>query len=145
MPVCRDWLHITTDIINHFYRRRDQFPPPGARKRGVKRRDFEIQQKIEARFRAVLKEVLDDSEVTRLSVVSHSQGTIIAVDVFSLSGMDEFYREWLTHRLAAVGKLNLITMGSPLTHLYQHYFPGRYDSLASPRLGRPEVVPARIG
>ena len=33
----RNWLHVTTDIINHFYRRRDRFPPPGARKNGVKR------------------------------------------------------------------------------------------------------------
>jgi hypothetical protein len=127
----RNWLHVITDIINHFYRRRDRFPRPWGPEIPCETSEFEIQQKIEARFRAVLKEVLDDSEVTKLSVVSHSQGTIITVDVFSLSGMETPYRQWLTHRLVAVGRLSLITMGSPLTHLYQYYFPSHYGSLAS--------------
>jgi hypothetical protein len=128
----RNALHIITDIINHFYRRRERFPYPWGPEDRPGVPDFEIQQKIEARFRAVLKALLKDPHVTRLSVVSHSQGTIIAVDVFSLSSMTRVYKDWLTGRLDQVGKLNLITMGSPLTHLYQHYFPDRYDPLASP-------------
>jgi hypothetical protein len=126
----RDALHVVTDIINHFYRRHDAFPRPWGIERKPVVRDFEIQQRIEARFRAVLKDVLADPEVTRLSVVSHSQGTIIAVDVFSRASMSPAYDAWLTDRLAQVGKLNLVTMGSPLTHLYQHYFPDRYASLS---------------
>jgi hypothetical protein len=127
----RNGLHIITDIINHFYRRRDVFPLPWGPEDRPAVPDFEIQQEIEARFRAALKEVLADPLVTRLSVVSHSQGTIIAVDVFSLASMTDDYEDWLTGRLDEVGRLNLITMGSPLHHLYQHYFPDRYGPLSS--------------
>ena len=126
-----NWLHIITDIINHFYRRRDALPNPRGEERRPKLSEFEIQQQIEARFRAVLKAILDDDEVTHLSVVSHSQGTIITVDVFSLASMGRTYRKWLIGRLRDVGKLHLVTMGSPVTHLYQHYFPDRYAPLSS--------------
>jgi hypothetical protein len=126
-----NWLHIITDIINHFYRRRDEFPRPWGKECPVEPLDFEIQQQIEARFRAVLKEILDDKEVTRLSVVCHSQGTVITVDAFSLENVIGPYREWLERRLRDVGGLNLVTMGSPVTHLYQHYLPHRYPPLAS--------------
>jgi hypothetical protein len=122
-------LHILNDVINHFYRPHDRFPWPWGPEDRPTVRQFKIQQDIEARFRAVLKEVLDDPQVTRLSVVSHSQGTIIAVDVLSLAGQREEYRDWLKNRLNEVGKLDLITMGSPLRHLYQHYFPERYTPL----------------
>ena len=30
-------------------------------------------------------------------------------------------------------KLTLVTMGSPLTHLYQHYFPLLYPNIGSPQ------------
>jgi hypothetical protein len=125
----RDSLHIITDVINHFYRRQDDFPRPWGPETKPRVPDFEIQQSIEARFRAVLKEVLRDPEVTRLSVISHSQGTVISVDVFSLANLHDPYRSWLIRRLEEVGGLNLITMGSPLHHLYQHYFPDRYSPL----------------
>lgn len=125
----RNGLHVLNDVINHFYRPHDRFPWPWGPEDRPTVRQFKIQQDIEARFRAVLKEVLDDPQVTRLSVVSHSQGTIIAVDVFSLAGQTDEYRDWLKNRLNEVGKLELITMGSPLSHLYQHYFPDRYTPL----------------
>ena len=66
--------------------------------------------------------------VTRLTVVAHSQGTIIALHTL--------YLEWTRERLKASGvrldglpKLQLVTLGSPFTHLYQHYFPRRYPPL----------------
>lgn len=129
----RSWIHIITDIINHFYKRCDRFPKPWGPEEKAVVGEFEIQQQIEARFRAVLRVMLDDADVSCLSVISHSQGTIVAIDTFSRSGMDAEYDQWLTRRLASIGRLNLITMGSPLTHLYQHYFPSRYDPLASAR------------
>jgi hypothetical protein len=132
----RNALHVLTDVINHFYSRRDHFPVPWGDEEPVNLRDFEIQQRIEARFRAVLTEVLSDPAVTRLSIVAHSQGTIIAADVLSRAAMDATYRQWLGRTLRRVRRVRLVTMGSPVTHLYQHYFPSRYAGLAEPQAWR---------
>jgi hypothetical protein len=61
-----------------------------------------------------------EQRVTRLTILAHSQGTVIALDVLWL--------EWARNVLAGC-KVNFITMGSPITHLYQHYFPCRYPAL----------------
>jgi len=52
--------------------------------------------------------------------VAHSQGTVIALDVL-----------WLlwANNLLQDREVYLVTMGSPFTHLYQHYFPDRYPPL----------------
>ncbi len=127
----REGLHVVTDIINHFYRRHDLFPRPWGTEAPVNVRDFEIQQRIEHRFHHVLEHLLQDSGATHLSIVAHSQGTIISVDVLSLSGMDHPTRDRINNRLKSLKEIHLVTMGSPLGHLYQHYFPSRYQPLDS--------------
>jgi hypothetical protein len=129
LPGVRAWLHILVDVINHFYRRRERLPLPFGPEHQADVHDFEVQQRIECRFRAVLKTLLNDPEMTHLTVVAHSQGTMVAVDVFSLTGLHDHNRKSMTERLASLEGLHLITMGSPLTHLYQHYFPNRYPPL----------------
>lgn len=125
-------LHIVVDVINHFYRRFDPVAAPWTRLLPNRVQEFEIQQHIEARFRAVQVWLLSDPDVTRLTVVAHSQGTVIAVDVLSLTGLKAPARQQLLERLDRLEEFHLLTMGSPLTHLYQHYFPNRYPSLADP-------------
>jgi hypothetical protein len=125
----RDWLHILMDVINHFYRRWEGIPLPWKPLAPVDVHEFETRQLIEHRFKAALNAVLADPTVTHLSVVVHSQGTIIAVDVLSLGALPPAERTALRARLAQLTQLHLVTMGSPLTHLYQHYFPLRYPSL----------------
>ena len=132
----RDWLHIITDVINHFYRRRDPLPLPVGPEDRVKVHDFETQQRIESRFKTALLALLDDPEVTHLTVMAHSQGTMIAVDVFSMTGLAGDFRRQLTARLKQLRQFHLVTMGSPLTHLYQHYFPFRYPPLSHRAWGR---------
>jgi hypothetical protein len=112
-------LHILMDVVSHFYRDDLPIPSLGATPK-PEPDDFTIQQQLEARFRAVLDHLLASQHVERLTVVAHSQGTMIAIDVLWL--------EWASNRLEGV-KVDLVTMGSPLTHLYQHYFPERYPSL----------------
>ncbi len=116
----RAWLHILMDIINHFYRERLSFREMLRPAQQPDIRVFVIQQRIEARFRRVLEEVLRMAQVTHLTVVTHSQGTMIAIDVL-----------WMpqTAVLLAGKAVYLVTMGSPFTHLYQHYFPHRYPPL----------------
>lgn len=110
----RNALHILIDITSHFYRPRVR--PLG----NVAPAQFSVQQRIEGRLRRVLQEVLASGEVTHLTVVAHSQGTVIALDVLWL--------EWARNLLAG-RKVSFVTMGSPITHLYGHYFPHRYPPL----------------
>ncbi len=134
----REGLHILMDVVNHFYRRWEKVPwresidnPSAADLVALDPRDFEIQHWIEERFRAALKKLLSEPGITHLTVVSHSQGTMVAVDVLSLSGMEPAERNEFRELLQPLN-LHLVTMGSPFTHLYQHYFRFRYPSLAHP-------------
>jgi hypothetical protein len=112
-------LHILMDVVSHFYR--EHLPVPSLRETPKPEPDvFTIQQRLEARFRAVLEQLLDSHDVKHLTIVAHSQGTMIAIDVLWL--------EWAANRLRGID-VDLVTMGSPLTHLYQHYFPDRYPPL----------------
>jgi hypothetical protein len=113
-------LHILVDITNHFYRARIRLWRVLPGKDKLHAGEFETQQRIEARMRRVLQEVLAPGDVTHLTVVAHSQGTMIAIDVLWLT--------W-TRRLLENVQVRLVTMGSPFTHLYQHYFPARYPPL----------------
>jgi hypothetical protein len=111
----RNALHVLIDVTSHFHRRR-----LNPRQRKIIPHEFSIQQRIEGRLRRVLQEVLQSGEVTHLTVIAHSQGTVIALDVLWL--------EW-AYNLLAGKTVYLVTMGSPISHLYQHYFPDRYPPL----------------
>src|SRR5439155_5963519 len=80
----QDWLHILMDVINHFYERIEPAPWPWEKFGSADVSRFEIQQNIEYRFRRALQELLDDPEVSHLTIVSHSQGTVIALDVLAM-------------------------------------------------------------
>ena len=108
------------DVVSHFYRPHLPVPTPLRAAEPIELDVFTTQQRIEARFRLVIQEVLRPGNVTHLTVVAHSQGSVTAIDVLWL--------EWAANLLA--GKVvYLITMGSPFTHLYQYYFPHRYPPL----------------
>jgi hypothetical protein len=70
--------------------------------------------------------------VTHLTIIAHSQGTMIAVDVLTLTGLDPTSKDEISGWLKKLKGFHLITMGSPLSHLYQHYFPGRYAPFTDP-------------
>jgi hypothetical protein len=125
-------LHVVMDVVNHFYRRALPVPWPWRPPGPVAPGRFAIQQQIEARFRRVLQEVLADGDVTHVTVVAHSQGTIIAVDVLCM--------RW-TNKLLGGRQVRLVTMGSPFTHLYQYYFPHRYPPLFVADGGRERFNP----
>jgi hypothetical protein len=116
----RTGLHIVADVINHFHRVPERFPTPWGG--GSSSEDtFVVRRRIEARFRSVLAEVLKSEVLTHLTVVAHSQGTVVALDVLR--------QEDTLSRLCRIQEVTLVTMGSPFTHLYQHYFPRQYPSL----------------
>jgi hypothetical protein len=116
----RTGLHIVADVINHFHRVPERFPAPWGGMLASKD-DFVIRQRIEARFRSVLAEVLKSKDLTHLAVLAHSQGTIVSLDVLR--------QEVSSNKIQHLKDVTLLTMGSPFTHLYQHYFPRQYPPL----------------
>ncbi|MGO8898085.1 MAG: hypothetical protein ACLQU5_07015 [Isosphaeraceae bacterium] len=116
--VLRNVIHIISDIITHFESpdANALFPRAGSR--------YLSRRRITRRFTAVLNLALSESP-TRLLVIAHSQGTMIALDGLSR-------RRW-HERLAKLEQVVLITFGSPFSHIYQHYFPVHYPSLNSRR------------
>jgi hypothetical protein len=135
LPKLRPLFGIVLEIVNHFVFQSkghdDEFD--NDEQFDVRRTTFEHGTMIFARREIVLqrmKRILlyyRDSMQNRkhpmdLVIVSHSQGTMIAIDVLNSPDMD---------CISEFSQVSLVTMGSPFTNLYQHYFPNFYPSLRS--------------
>lgn len=81
--------------------------------------DFFNKAKIDARFQTVLKVMLERENPDELIIVSHSQGTVIAIDNLGSKEVTDKIHKGLS--------VSLITMGSPISHIYQHYFPNAFN------------------
>ena len=79
--------------------------------------NFLIRSKIEARFTRVLDLMMRSKQPDRVTIVSHSLGTIVATRCFG---------RWLTTNSLPEGAV-LVTMGSPVTHIYRRYFPESFE------------------
>jgi hypothetical protein len=77
---------------------------------------------MRARFRVVVDHLVKDRGVRKLVVVAHSQGSVIALDELAQAHAPELSSE-----------VQLVTVGSPITHLYQHYFPNVYPGWSDPK------------
>ncbi|WP_299656625.1 hypothetical protein [uncultured Tateyamaria sp.] len=86
-------------------------------KRGRYRRNFILREDINSRFKRVLHYSLDATTPSRITIISHSQGTVIATQMLQ--------NGWVKDLLRTAGNppVTLITMGSPVTQVYRHYFP----------------------
>ncbi len=135
LPRLRPVLDILLDVVNHFYFRAtslqdaldddDEFD--------IKDTTFESgslffshRDKIIGRLKRILAHYRDDSSSHRpeLVIVAHSQGTMFAIEALNDPEM-----AWLCNRFSST---TLVTMGSPLKHLYQHYFGHIYSQLDKP-------------
>ena len=130
LPRLRVGLDVGVDVINHFRREPDRTipagPRPGDDEEGARPRTAYVRrERIRERLRQVLEVLVERARPGRLTIVAHSQGTVAAVDVLA-EGLPPNVRR-------VVGECGLVTMGSPLTHLYQHYFPNEYPPLADSR------------
>ncbi|MEM6935899.1 MAG: hypothetical protein AAF552_05555 [Pseudomonadota bacterium] len=88
---------------------------------------------IRNKFNEVMRLLNRHHPLERIIVVSHSQGTVLAIDELARSNFGQ-PPEWLEQL-----DVTLITMGSPFSHLYQHFFPLSYPALDQPvwrRLGQ---------
>ncbi len=129
-PHLRPVLDIVLDVINHFFFR------PTRLEDSLDGDEFDIRettlddgQLFFARRDAVhlrIKRLLTwfyknlDSKPT-LTIISHSQGTMIGIEV-----LNDPELAWLNGTFSSV---RLVTMGSPFSHIYQHYFAHLYPAL----------------
>ena len=81
---------------------------------------YERMRPIRGKFNEVIRYLDKNYFFERLVIVSHSQGTVIALDELSHANFGR-EREWLQNL-----DVKLITMGSPAAHIFQHYFPVAY-------------------
>ena len=75
---------------------------------------YATRQRIKARFYTVLAHLSRQYPHDRLIVIAHSQGTVIAAQA-------------LLEGAAPEKPTSLVTMGSPLTHIYGQYFARGFD------------------
>jgi hypothetical protein len=92
--------------------------------------------RIKDRLAVLIEQLIKDEVPDQLVLVSHSQGTVIAIDLIDERGVS--WRQARNGRMS----LALITMGSPYRHLYMTYFP---DSFAAPRRRGTALQPASHG
>jgi pimeloyl-ACP methyl ester carboxylesterase len=84
--------------------------------------NFTERNAINARFRRVLYYGLEVLKPDRITIISHSQGTVIATQMLQ--------NDWVKKKIAATvapptpqhASVLLVTMGSPVTHIYRRYF-----------------------
>ena len=60
--------------------------------------------------------------------MAHSQGTIVALDALAEDDAGDFFK--------TLDRCDLVTMGSPFHHFYQHYFPNEYPPLSDQKWDR---------
>lgn len=79
-----------------------------------------LRQRINNRLCTVASNLVEAEDPDEIVIISHSQGTVVAVEVLRDGLLDAF----LT--MKDMKKLSLVTMGSPVGHIYSHYFPTRF-------------------
>ncbi|HMO15252.1 MAG TPA: hypothetical protein PKD64_13840 [Pirellulaceae bacterium] len=128
----RPALDIVGDIVAHFQFRRitetechdDEFEF-GEIGFTNARYHFFRRESIHNRMKSILSHFRHATDgKPKLTIVAHSQGTLIAIEVLNDPELN-----WLS---AEFSEINLLTMGSPFTHIYQHYFGHYYPHLDHP-------------
>lgn len=128
----RGALHIARELIDHQYTPNfglAEFLLPRA-KLEERYTGFPRRRRILARLEQLVADVMARERFDRLVLLGHSQGTVIIHDYLRTAAA--------ARDLAGLGELHVVTLGSPLTHLYQHYF---YDYARADRIAPlPPVV-----
>jgi hypothetical protein len=134
LPRLRPVFDIVLDVVNHFYFRATNLHDTLEDEDEFDINDttfdqgtlfFARRDMIHQRMKRILLYYRDELEGRpELVIVSHSQGTMVAIEV-----LNDPELAWLNERFT---KVSLVTMGSPFSNLYQHYFNHCYPSLDRP-------------
>lgn len=128
----RGILHIVRDLVDHqftprFTLSRRLLPAPSHNGEAHPRR-----ARIERRLDVLLKDIVDKERFDRLVFVAHSQGSVILHDYLS-SHHDE-------DAIRTARAIDVLTLGSPLSHLYQYYFAKYAAASAVPGALNPRLT-----
>ncbi|MEM7785053.1 MAG: hypothetical protein AAF623_17010 [Planctomycetota bacterium] len=134
LPKFRAGFDIILDVVNHFY-----FRPTNVKDALDDDDEFNISEttfengtmhfsrRVEI-HRRLIKLLSHYRDVyfhhPELVILSHSQGTMVGIEVLNHSDL-----AWLN---TSFSKVTLVTLGSPFSHLYQHYFGHYYPELDQP-------------
>ncbi len=83
---------------------------------------FDVRTQILQRFKQVTSHFgrqSGEKQVDRLVLITHSQGTVLALDFLQNPSFNT--------ALSRFKKVQLVTMGSPFCHIYGYYFPGIHN------------------
>ena len=134
----RDAVKLMLDVVNHFV-------APG--------QGFPVRREISQRLIDTLDHLTSAGDKPHLVVIAHSQGTVIALDTIfgsrqfaASAGSDTHPAEsgileraglwkqapdgWTESLKDRVSSLTILTFGSPITNVYQHYFGHMYPPFA---------------
>lgn len=141
----RSAMKLILDVCNHFT------APFGYARRNPAKSvpTYPVRRRIERRLRDTFNYLLRDDDKPHVLVIAHSQGTVIAIEELfgdlnrkGLWDVDNIeFDPWhikgrVTKRLSdRVESLTILTFGSPLTHVYQHYFAHHYPTIMPPGAG----------
>lgn len=70
--------------------------------------------RIAGRLSSVIDNLVAKERADRIVFLAHSQGTVITFDYLRSPEVSE--------SLGGIGRIDVVTMGSPLSHIYAHYF-----------------------
>ncbi len=104
-------------LTEHALRMRDRIE--------TKRQGYWLRDRIHSRMQVLMETLIRDETPDEIVIVSHSQGTMIALDVIEAQG-----EKWMKC-LPQGAALKLVTMGSPYIHIYNTYFPSLFADLRS--------------
>jgi hypothetical protein len=108
-------VHIARELVDHQYRAR----PPlfGFLRRSAETTpwiEYPRRAPIAARLDSIMDKLLASQRIDKLIFLTHSQGTVIAFDYLRSREPNE--------AIKTIGEIHVVTMGSPLSHIYGHYF-----------------------
>ncbi len=105
-------LGIAKDVITYFK------GEPG--RRNSTRQEFPLRARMHHRFVTVMETMIASEEPDEVIVVAHSQGTVIAIEAIRGNNTS------LLFDTEHIKKRVLVTLGSPYSHIYEHYFASKF-------------------
>ncbi|MEZ5843705.1 MAG: CoA transferase [Hyphomicrobiaceae bacterium] len=141
-------VHIGRDLVDHQYagepaKLANLLVPAAERhvSEGGEQKPYPRRLRIQRRLEALMDNTILGQNADRLVLVAHSQGTVIVHDYLSDHDKLTPPQHNADAVLADVRQIDVITVGSPLTHLYRHYFrdyeiPEAVDPAKPPLLTR---------
>ncbi|WP_377190520.1 hypothetical protein [Ruegeria meonggei] len=80
--------------------------------------NFPARRQIEGRFERVCEFMMGRVKPKHVTIICHSQGTVVATRALRRLLADDLFEDC---------EVTLVTMGSPVTHLYRKYFPRAFQ------------------